>query len=185
MDFGKVEAPDLNKINFKLPPDHPGTVKVLAKSPKTKTTDFYVGCAKWGRPDWVGKIYPAKTKAADFLEHYAKKFNSIELNATFYRMPYEKQIKGWKDKVGKDFKFCPKFVDQITHLRRLKNTKELVDEFAAVRSATEFLFKSFTEEALATSGISNNNPATVISFGFITLGHFYHHKNVLQERYLS
>ena len=66
-----------------------------------------------------------------------------------------------------------------------RSWKELVDEFAAVRSSTEFLFKSFTEEALATSGISNNNPATVISFGFITLGHFYHHKNVLQERYLS
>jgi hypothetical protein len=66
-----------------------------------------------------------------------------------------------------------------------RSWRELVDEFAAVRSSTEFLFKSFTEEALATSGISNNNPATVISFGFITLGHFYHHKNVLQERYLS
>jgi len=67
----------------------------------------------------------------------------------------------------------------------IRSWQELVDEFAAVRSSTEFLFKSFTEEALATSGISNNNPATVISFGFITLGHFYHHKNVLQERYLS
>lgn len=130
MDFGKVEeTTDLSKINFKLPPDHPGTAKVLAKSPVAKKTNFYVGCAKWGRPDWVGKIYPPKTKAGDFLEHYARKFNAIELNATFYRMPYKKQIEGWKSKVGKDFKFCPKFVDQITHLRRLKNTKELLDEF--------------------------------------------------------
>lgn len=63
--------------------------------------------------------------------------------------------------------------------------QDLVDEFAAVRSSTEFLYKSFTDEALQTSGISNNNPATVISFGFITLGHFYHHKRVLQEKYLS
>ena len=63
--------------------------------------------------------------------------------------------------------------------------QNLVDEFLAVRSSTEFLYKSFTDEALAASGISNNNPATVISFGFTTLGHFYHHKKVLQERYLS
>lgn len=63
--------------------------------------------------------------------------------------------------------------------------QELVDEFSAVRSSTEFLYRSFTEEALNTSGISNNNPATVLSFGFITLGHFYHHKKILQERYLS
>jgi hypothetical protein len=63
--------------------------------------------------------------------------------------------------------------------------QNLIDEFLAVRSSTEFLYKSFTDEALAASGISNNNPVTVISFGFITLGHFYHHKNVIQERYLS
>ena len=63
--------------------------------------------------------------------------------------------------------------------------QNLIDEFLALRSSTEFLFKSFTDEALSTSGISNNNPVTVISLGFITLGHFYHHKNVMQERYLS
>ncbi|MFM6924803.1 MAG: DinB family protein [Ferruginibacter sp.] len=66
-----------------------------------------------------------------------------------------------------------------------RSWQDLVDEFTAVRNSTEFLYKSFTEEALASSGISNNNPSTALSFGFITLGHFYHHKNVLQERYLS
>ncbi len=62
--------------------------------------------------------------------------------------------------------------------------QDMVAEFLAVRSSTELLYKSFTDEALAASGISNNNPVTVISLGFITLGHFYHHKNVIQERYL-
>ena len=62
--------------------------------------------------------------------------------------------------------------------------QDMVAEFLAVRSSTEFLYKSFTEEALAASGISNNNPVTVTSLGFITLGHFYHHKNVIEERYL-
>lgn len=67
----------------------------------------------------------------------------------------------------------------------LRSWQNLVDEFLAVRSSTEFLYKSFTDEALQTTGISNNNPATVVSFGFITLGHFYHHIKVLQERYLA
>ena len=67
----------------------------------------------------------------------------------------------------------------------LRTWQNLVEEFLAVRSSTEFLYKSFTEEALAASGISNNNPVTVISLGFITLGHFYHHKKVLQERYVA
>jgi DinB superfamily len=63
--------------------------------------------------------------------------------------------------------------------------QNLVDEFLAVRSSTEFLYKSFTDEALASSGIASNNPLTVNSLGFTTLGHFYHHKTVMEERYLS
>ena len=62
--------------------------------------------------------------------------------------------------------------------------QNLVDEFLVVRSSTEMLYESFTDEALAASGLSNNNQVSVISLGFITLGHFYHHKNVIQERYL-
>lgn len=66
-----------------------------------------------------------------------------------------------------------------------RSWQNLVDEFLAVRSSTEFLYKSFTDEALGISGISDNNPVTVSGLGFITLGHFYHHKNIMQERYLS
>lgn len=129
MEFGKVSPEDLNQIDFTLPPDHPGTTALLKKHKKKADTKIFVGCAKWGRPDWVGKIYPKKTKAGDFLEHYARQFNCIELNATFYRMPTRKQTSGWKSKVGDDFKFCPKFVDQITHIKRLKEVDELTDRF--------------------------------------------------------
>jgi DinB superfamily len=66
-----------------------------------------------------------------------------------------------------------------------RSWQNLVDEFLAVRSSTEFLYKSFTDEALASSGIASNNPLTVNSLGFTTLGHFYHHKTVMEERYLS
>ena len=61
--------------------------------------------------------------------------------------------------------------------------ESLVDEFLAVRKATEYLFKSFGQEQLALSGTANNNLTSVASVGFITLGHFYHHKRVLEERY--
>jgi uncharacterized protein YecE (DUF72 family) len=46
----------------------------------------HVGCAKWGRKEWVGKIYPPKTKDANFLDEYVKHFDCIELNATFYQV---------------------------------------------------------------------------------------------------
>lgn len=129
MDFGKVNSDDLDSIEFKLPPDDPITQKVLGKEKQTKAFKAYVGCAKWGRPDWVGKIYPPKTKAIDFLRMYGQQFNSIELNSVFYQVPSVEGIKKWKDSVGDDFLFCPKFVNTITHLKRLKNVRDDVDRF--------------------------------------------------------
>ncbi|MGE0590574.1 MAG: DUF72 domain-containing protein [Cyclobacteriaceae bacterium] len=127
MDFGKVDS--LENIDFTLPPDASGTTSLLKKAKSKKKPEVFVGCAKWGRKDWVGKIYPEKTKEADFLEHYARHFNCIELNATFYRMPTQKQVEGWRKKVGYGFQFCPKFTDQISHYRRLKDAEELTERF--------------------------------------------------------
>lgn len=128
MEFGKVDPTEIDKIDFKLPADKPETSQLLARN-KTDRTEIFVGCAKWGRKDWVGKIYPPKTKEADFLHHYARHFNCIELNATYYRMPTVSQTDGWRSKVTPGFKFCPKFTEAITHIKRLTDTQALVDQF--------------------------------------------------------
>ena len=86
MDFGALTLEELEKITFALPKDPPENAMVL-KTAKRGKQSVYVGCAKWGRPEWVGKIYPPKTKEKDFLEEYAKHYNSIELNATSYKFP--------------------------------------------------------------------------------------------------
>lgn len=62
--------------------------------------------------------------------------------------------------------------------------KDLAEEFLLVRKTTEILFNSFSEEAMNTSGSANNNPATALSMGFTAIGHVYHHKKILEERYL-
>ena len=130
MEFGKVDAEEIKNVRFALPPDREETTNLLRKNKNEKLKPaIYVGCAKWGRKDWIGKIYPNGTKEADFLSHYSKHFNCIELNATFYRMPTVKQTSGWKKKVGNDFMFCPKFTDQITHMKRLKDAQQLTDRF--------------------------------------------------------
>jgi uncharacterized protein YecE (DUF72 family) len=128
MEFGK-EKTDISDIDFTLPPDAPGTTALLKKQPQGSKPEIFVGCAKWGRKDWVGKLYPPGTTEADFLSHYSKHFNCIELNATFYRIPTFTQTEGWAAQVGKDFKFSPKFTDKISHLKRLKDVKALVDQF--------------------------------------------------------
>lgn len=132
MDFGKVEPEQISNIDFKLPPDTDLTKSTFAHNRKNINLTAYVGCAKWGRKEWVGLIYPEKTKEARFLDEYVKHFNSIELNAVFYNMPPESQILSWREKAeqgGGDFKFCPKFTRSISHLKRLKNAEELTTTY--------------------------------------------------------
>lgn len=129
MDFGKVDDIELSSIDFRLPPDRPETSALLARNKTTAPTQVFVGCAKWGRKDWLGKIYPEGTKEKDFLTEYAHRFNCIELNATFYRLPTVEQVTGWKEKAGAGFKFCPKFTDKITHIKRLKDAGYYTEAF--------------------------------------------------------
>ncbi len=91
---------------------------------------MYLGCAKWGRTEWVGKIYPPKTKEKDFLDHYVQHYNSIELNATHYKVYGAIGIKKWADKAGnKDFMFCPKMYQGVTHRGSLKGKDFITTEF--------------------------------------------------------
>ncbi len=62
--------------------------------------------------------------------------------------------------------------------------QSLKEEFYTVRNATELLFKSFSKEALAASGTANGNISSVISIGFLSIGHLYHHIDIVKERYL-
>lgn len=138
MDFGKLPLEQLANVNFALPPDTELTSKVLSKSVFTGLKT-YIGCAKWGRKEWVGLIYPPKTKEADFLNEYVKHFNSIELNAVFYQMPKPDQIRTWRDKAAAfdpDFKFFPKITRSISHLRRLNNVDDITSEY--LKNISEF-----------------------------------------------
>ena len=138
MDFGKVSFAQLPDVDFTLPPDTALTRSVLEDKLPGKP-EIYVGCAKWGRKEWVGMIYPEKTPEARFLDEYVKHFNSIELNAVFYQMPRKEQILSWRQKaenVRSDFKFFPKITRSISHIRRLKNAEE--DTFTYLQNISEF-----------------------------------------------
>lgn len=134
MEFGKVPDDELDNIDFTLPKDPKVTTEVLKKG--KGNTKFYIGCAKWGRKDWVGKLYPKGTKEKDFLEYYARLFNSIEFNSTYYHSPSPADVLRWKAKVPVGFKFFPKFPQTITHFKRLKNTDGEVGVF--LEAITEF-----------------------------------------------
>ncbi len=65
-----------------------------------------------------------------------------------------------------------------------RNWKDLCEELIAVRKATVILFNSFTDDVLHYSGLANNKPVTVLALGYVIAGHFNHHKNIVEERYL-
>lgn len=67
MDFGKVPVTELDKIDFSFPRDSELTKAVLKQAVKPELPDLYVGCAKWGRKEWVDLIYTEKTKEVRFL----------------------------------------------------------------------------------------------------------------------
>ena len=85
MEFGRIPEEELDKIDFKLPPGPLFNKQILEGKP-VANPKVYVGCAKWGRVEWLGKIYPPKTKEKDFLDQYVHHYNSIELNATHYKI---------------------------------------------------------------------------------------------------
>lgn len=129
MEFGRVPDIVLDQVDFSLIPDPPGNKRVLPGS-AARDPKIYIGCAKWGREEWVGKIYPPKTRERHFLKHYLQHFNSIELNATHYRIIGEKGTRRWAlEAADRDFKFCPKMYQGITHKGNLKGKKFLVSEF--------------------------------------------------------
>lgn len=129
MEFGRLTEEELDRVDFSLP-DEPDFNKKVLKGKPGKNQKVYVGCAKWGRPEWVGKIYPLKTKEKDFLQHYVQHYNSIELNATHYRIWGEAGIKKWAEKAkGMDFKFCPKMYQGVTHRGSLTGKEFVTNEF--------------------------------------------------------
>src|SRR6266540_3853746 len=129
MDFGKLPHEEIDNVDFTLPPD-PASNKTILNKKNYKKTKVYPGCAKWGRIEWVGKIYPPKTKEKDFLNHYVQHYNSIELNATHYKVYGPIGIQKWATKAnGKDFLFCPKMLQGVTHRGSLKGKNFILNEF--------------------------------------------------------
>lgn len=124
MEFGKVDHPE--NIDFTLPEDHPDTKRLLNTHKSNQAFEVYVGCAKWNKKDLKG-FYPRGTK--DELIYYSSQFNSIELNATFYKAPSISQVQTWRGKVPEGFKFYPKVPREISHFSRLSNVKDSLTTF--------------------------------------------------------
>lgn len=92
--------------------------------------EIYTGTSGYSYPHWLnGVFYPEEWPKNKLLEYYCRKFNSVELNVTFYRLPNQKAFKNWYLRTPKEFRFSVKGSRFITHIKRLKDISKSVDIF--------------------------------------------------------
>lgn len=94
-----------------------------------KKGSLYIGCSGFYNNDWKGFFYPQDTKSKDFLTLYSQQFNTVEINSTFYRNPTAKTLLKWYDETPDDFMFFIKIPKTVTHINRLKESKEEIYAF--------------------------------------------------------
>jgi uncharacterized protein YecE (DUF72 family) len=82
-----------------------------------------IGCSGWSYRDWRERFYPPGLPTSRWLRHYADNFDTVEVNATFYRLQTEATVRNWAEQVPEGFLFAVKASRYLTHIRRLKNVE--------------------------------------------------------------
>jgi uncharacterized protein YecE (DUF72 family) len=86
-----------------------------------------IGCSGWSYPHWRGRFYPAKLPAREHLAFYAKHFDTVELNNSFYRQPPPERFEAWREQAPPGFLFAVKGSRYVTHIKRLAVEKKSID----------------------------------------------------------
>ena len=89
----------------------------------------YAGTSGWAYPSWKPDFYPAKLAQAKFLQHYATRLNTVEVNFTFRQLVKETTTQKWIAETPPGFRFGVKAHQVITHIKRLKNTQDFLPRF--------------------------------------------------------
>jgi uncharacterized protein YecE (DUF72 family) len=88
-----------------------------------------VGTSGYNYPEWRGSFYPEKFSTDKMLGFYAERFQTVEINYTFYRLPSEKLLAGWDAATPPSFCFTLKAPRRITHDAKLQRCEDLVGSF--------------------------------------------------------
>lgn len=85
---------------------------------------IYIGTSGYQYKDWNHDFYPGEIKQKDWLHYYSTQFNSVEINASFYRLPEADTFAKWRDETESDFIFAVKGSRYVTHQKRLRDPEE-------------------------------------------------------------
>ena len=93
------------------------------------TSRIRLGTQGWNYDAWVAPFYPVGTRPADYLAVYARAFDTVEVDSTFYAVPPAKTVRGWYDRTPEEFSFALKLPQEITHERRLRDCADIAELF--------------------------------------------------------
>lgn len=88
-----------------------------------------VGTSGWWYDHWRGVFYPSEMEPREWFHHYTRSFDTVEINSSFYRLPFENMVKGWAKRAPEDFTFTLKMWRRITHLKKLKDVAKDLEIF--------------------------------------------------------
>ena len=90
---------------------------------------WHIGCSGFHYKEWKNSFYPEGLPQKKWFDYYCSKFDTIELNVTFYRFPRVEFLKNWFDKSPPHFLFAVKVPRLITHYKRLNDCERLLNDF--------------------------------------------------------
>jgi uncharacterized protein YecE (DUF72 family) len=93
---------------------------------------IHIGCSGWVYKHWRGLFYPEGLPQKRWFERYAEEFDTVEINASFYRLPLASTFEGWRDKAPPHFRYAVKVNRFITHMKKLLDCAEAADQFIAL-----------------------------------------------------
>ena len=136
MKFGKLEHEEIEPLPadaFRLPVSDPvDTLKTLeAHAGRWAQLAVRAGGTMWNIRAWKGKVFPEKAPQRVWPECYGRTFDTIEYNATHYRIYAPDKMRAWADAMPADFRFCPKMPAIVSHYRRFANCEGPTDDFIA------------------------------------------------------
>ncbi|MFQ6047576.1 MAG: DUF72 domain-containing protein [Gemmatimonadales bacterium] len=90
---------------------------------------IHLGTSGWTYDDWTGPFYPENVKGPERLSFYAERFDTVEVNATFYRLPFRGMITGWNRRLPPEFHLVLKGPRSVTHLKKLRDCDNALTAF--------------------------------------------------------
>lgn len=94
-----------------------------------KISNVQIGTSGWHYDHWKGNFYPDALSRNNYLDFYARQFSTLEINTSFYQMPQEKTLTQWRNGVPDSFLFSMKASRYITHIKKLKDAKQILSPF--------------------------------------------------------